>query len=273
MGGLAPQMVTTTITTDDRRGSASPGCPGWPASSRRTRSWHAAYSSGHHRVMWLLAAAGRVHDVVLYRSGCCSWRSYGGPRMTREVAHHVHESPRRDDVAADGSWRCSRWSPASRSGIPSDHGTRFERFLAPVLPRSTPRAAQRRGARCMLLISAVGGRRRASCWRGSCTWPRRCGPTRSAARARRSTACCSTPTTWTEIYDRLIVRPAAGALAVPGAASSTSASSTGSSTRSGAPSSRAAAGLPPAPDGLRASTTRSRCWSAPSLIVAFLLSR
>jgi NADH-quinone oxidoreductase subunit L len=58
---------------------------------------------------------------------------FGGPRMSKEVAHHIHESPPVMTVplvvlavlTIAAGWVV---------GIPSEHGTRFARFLEPVFP-------------------------------------------------------------------------------------------------------------------------------------------
>jgi NADH-quinone oxidoreductase subunit L len=53
--------------------------------------------------------------------------------MSRDVAHHVHESPRVMTwplIVLAILTGVAGWAV----GVPSDHGTRFARFLAPVLP-------------------------------------------------------------------------------------------------------------------------------------------
>jgi len=77
---------------------------------------------------------------------------YSGPRMTREAAHHVHESP------GVMTWPLAVLALLTvitgiAFGIPSDHGTRFERFLAPVFP--IHESGHSGAVALLLLLSAV----------------------------------------------------------------------------------------------------------------------
>src|SRR5207245_8081327 len=58
---------------------------------------------------------------------------YSGPRMSKEAAHHVHESP---GVMTLPLFVLAMLTVVAgvAFGIPSEHGTRFARFLAPVFP-------------------------------------------------------------------------------------------------------------------------------------------
>jgi NADH-quinone oxidoreductase subunit L len=58
---------------------------------------------------------------------------FGGPRMSKEVAHHIHESPATMTlplVVLAVLTVVAGWA----LGVPSDDGTRFARLLAPVFP-------------------------------------------------------------------------------------------------------------------------------------------
>ncbi|MGH7317156.1 MAG: NADH-quinone oxidoreductase subunit L, partial [Candidatus Rokuibacteriota bacterium] len=58
---------------------------------------------------------------------------FGGPRMSREVAHHIHESPASMTVPL-AVLAIATVVAGLAFGIPSSSGTPFARFLAPVLP-------------------------------------------------------------------------------------------------------------------------------------------
>src|SRR5438105_9402818 len=129
MGGLAPRMVTTTITmTIGAAGLA--GVPGLAGFFSKDEILHAAFSE--RRVMWVLLLLG-AFMTAFYTFRLLFLTFFGGPRMSKDVAHHVHESPPSMTVplvvlavlTVVAGWAL---------GIPSDHGTRFARFLAPVFP-------------------------------------------------------------------------------------------------------------------------------------------
>jgi NADH-quinone oxidoreductase subunit L len=83
-----------------------------------------------HRLMWALLLVG-AFLTAFYTFRLVFLAFFGGPRMTKEAAHHVHESPAVMTVpliilaalTVGAGWAV---------GVPSEHGTRFERFLAPV---------------------------------------------------------------------------------------------------------------------------------------------
>src|SRR5947207_3977091 len=129
MGGLAPRMVATTITmTIGAAGLA--GVPGLAGFFSKDEILHAAFSE--RRVMWVLLLLG-AFMTAFYTFRLLFLTFFGGPRMSKDVAHHVHESPPSMTVplvvlavlTVVAGWAL---------GIPSDHGTRFARFLAPVFP-------------------------------------------------------------------------------------------------------------------------------------------
>src|SRR4029434_2959303 len=57
---------------------------------------------------------------------------FGSPRMTKDQAHHIHESPAVMTVPL--GVLAILTAVAGIVGVPSSHGTSVERFLAPVLP-------------------------------------------------------------------------------------------------------------------------------------------
>ncbi|HUF93838.1 MAG TPA: NADH-quinone oxidoreductase subunit L [Candidatus Limnocylindria bacterium] len=129
MGGLAPRMVTTTITmTIGALGLA--GFPGLAGFFSKDEILAVAFHE--HRLLWVLLLAG-AFMTAFYTFRLIFLAFFGGPRMTKEAAHHVHESPRVMTVplivlavlTVVAGWAV---------GVPSEHGTRFERFLAPVFP-------------------------------------------------------------------------------------------------------------------------------------------
>src|SRR5207247_9038092 len=76
--------------------------------------------------------------VVAFRAPVATSRMrlpafYSVPRMTKEADHHVHESP---GVMTLPLIVLSLLTVVTgvAVGIPSEHGTRFARFLAPVFP-------------------------------------------------------------------------------------------------------------------------------------------
>jgi NADH-quinone oxidoreductase subunit L len=58
---------------------------------------------------------------------------FGAPRMSKEAAHHVHESPAVMTLPLTVLAALTLVTGLA-VGIPSEHGTRFARFLAPVFP-------------------------------------------------------------------------------------------------------------------------------------------
>jgi NADH-quinone oxidoreductase subunit L len=130
MGGLAPRMVTTTITmTIGAAGLA--GFPGLAGFFSKDEILAAAFHGGH-RLMWVLLLGG-AFLTAFYTFRLVFLAFYGGPRMSKEAAHHVHESPPSMTVplvVLAVLTVLAGWAV----GVPSAHGTRFERFLAPVFP-------------------------------------------------------------------------------------------------------------------------------------------
>src|SRR5262249_18163196 len=187
MGGLAPKMVTTTITmTVGAVGLA--GLPPFAGFFSKDEILHAAYSS-HHRLLWAFLLLG-AFMTAFYSFRLIFLTFFGGPRMSREVAHHVHESPwvmTLPLVVLAVLTFLAGWAV----GMPSEAGTRFARFLTPVFP---PAAHEWSGAVTLMLavlstIAASAGIVLA--WlpyaAASGTRRRRAGSPRWARRGRRPT--------------------------------------------------------------------------------------
>ncbi|PYN38025.1 MAG: NADH-quinone oxidoreductase subunit L [Candidatus Rokuibacteriota bacterium] len=149
MGGLSSRMVATTITTTVG-GLGLAGMPGLAGFFSKDEILAAAYGSGHTG-MWALLLLG-AFLTSFYTARMLFLAFYSGPRMTREAAHHVHESP---GVMIFPLWILALLTVITgvAFGIPSEHGTRFARFLAPVFP--IHEAGHSGVVALMLLVSAV----------------------------------------------------------------------------------------------------------------------
>jgi NADH-quinone oxidoreductase subunit L len=91
----------------------------------------AAFHTGH-RWLWALLLIG-AFMTAFYTFRVVFLAFFGGPRMSQEVAHHVHESPAVMTVPL--VLLAALTAVAGLAvGIPSAHGTAFARFLQPVLP-------------------------------------------------------------------------------------------------------------------------------------------
>jgi NADH-quinone oxidoreductase subunit L len=129
MGGLAPRMVTTTITMIIGAAGLA-GVPGLAGFFSKDEILSAAFFG--RRAAWALLLAG-AFMTAFYTFRLIFLAFFGAPRMSKDVAHHVHESP-----------RVMTWPlivlavltlvAGAAVGIPSERGTPFARFVAPVLP-------------------------------------------------------------------------------------------------------------------------------------------
>src|SRR6266536_3079382 len=151
MGGLAPRMVTTTLTmTIGAAGLA--GVPGLAGFFSKDEILHAAFA-GRQRVIWALLLLG-AFLTAFYTFRLLFLAFFNGPRMSREVAHHVHESPRVMTwplVVLAVLTVVAGWAV----GVPSDSGTRFAHFLAPVFPAPHEGGPAGVAAYMLLILSVV----------------------------------------------------------------------------------------------------------------------
>jgi NADH-quinone oxidoreductase subunit L len=151
MGGLAPKMVVTTITMAVGAAGLA-GVPGLAGFFSKDEILHAAFAS-HHRWMWLLLLVG-AFLTAFYSFRLLFLAFFDGPRMSREVAHHVHESPRTMTwplITLAVLTVVAGWAV----GVPSDEGTRFARFLTPVLPLAHGSGPGGLSAYLLLILSVL----------------------------------------------------------------------------------------------------------------------
>jgi NADH-quinone oxidoreductase subunit L len=131
MGGLAPRMMTTTITFIVG-GLGLAGVPPLAGFFSKDAILEAAWNA-HHRGIWFLLVVGALM-TAFYTFRVIFLSFFGGARMSHDVAHHVHESPPVMTVPLVVLSVLTIVAGLA-VGIPSSQGTVFERFLAPVLPR------------------------------------------------------------------------------------------------------------------------------------------
>jgi NADH-quinone oxidoreductase subunit L len=129
MGGLAPRMVTTTIVMIIGAAGLA-GVPGLAGFFSKDEILATAFFGS--RPAWALLLAG-AFMTAFYTFRLIFLAFFGAPRMTKDVAHHVHESP------SVMTWPLIVLAvltlvAGAAVGIPSEHGTPFARFLSPVLP-------------------------------------------------------------------------------------------------------------------------------------------
>jgi NADH-quinone oxidoreductase subunit L len=131
MGGLAPRMMTTTVTFLVGALGLS-GMPPLAGFFSKDEILASVFHAGHHG-MWALLALG-AFMTAFYTFRLVFLAFFGGPRMSQQVAHHIHESPAVMTVPLIALAVLTAVAGLA-VGMPSAHGTSFERFLAPVLPR------------------------------------------------------------------------------------------------------------------------------------------
>jgi NADH-quinone oxidoreductase subunit L len=132
MGGLAPKMVITTITFVIGALGLS-GVPPLAGFFSKDEILGAAFHEGHIG-LWLVLLAG-AFMTAFYTFRLTFLAFFGNPRMSREVAHHVHESPAVMTVPLIVLAVLTVVAGLA-FGIPGSHGTPFARFLSPVLPHA-----------------------------------------------------------------------------------------------------------------------------------------
>ncbi len=130
MGGLAPRMMTTTVTFLIGAFGLS-GIP--PLAGFFSKDEILASVFHEHRyVLWVLLLVG-AFMTAFYTFRLVFLAFFGGPRMPKEVAHHIHESPAVMTIPLVILAALTVVAGLA-VGIPSSHGTAFARFLSPVLP-------------------------------------------------------------------------------------------------------------------------------------------
>jgi NADH-quinone oxidoreductase subunit L len=148
MGMLAPRMLLTAVTMIvGALGLA--GFPGLSGFFSKDEILAAAFFG--NRVAWALLLIS-AFMTAFYTFRLIFLAFFGTPRMSKDVAHHVHESP------PVMTWplivlAALTLVTGAAVGIPAEHGTPFARFLTPVLP---PHAGEHGGvAGIMLLVLSV----------------------------------------------------------------------------------------------------------------------
>jgi len=148
MGMLAPRMLLTAVTMIVGALGLS-GFPGLSGFFSKDEILAAAFFG--NRAAWALLLLG-AFMTAFYTFRLIFLAFFGTPRMPKDVAHHVHESP------PVMTWPLILLSFLTLVtgfvvGIPSERGTPFARFLAPVLP---PHEGEHGGvAGIMLLVLSV----------------------------------------------------------------------------------------------------------------------
>ena len=131
MGGLAPRMMTTTITmTIGAIGLA--GVPWVTAGFFSKEEILAAALGGHHLLVFAFLMAG-AFLTAFYTFRLIFLAFFTGPRMSKDVARHVHESPgvmTLPLVVLAILTVVTGWV----IGVSSGGTTPLARFLAPVFP-------------------------------------------------------------------------------------------------------------------------------------------
>jgi NADH-quinone oxidoreductase subunit L len=130
MGGLAPRMMTTTVTFL----IGAFGLAGVPplAGFFSKDEILASVFHEHHYLLWVLLLVG-AFMTAFYTFRLVFLAFFGAPRMSKEVAHHIHESPASMTIPLM-ILAVATVVAGLAFGIPSSTGTPFARFLAPVLP-------------------------------------------------------------------------------------------------------------------------------------------
>ena len=129
MGGIAPRMLVTTVTfLVGAVGLA--GIPPFAGFFSKDSILAAAFHEGY-RALWAILLLG-VLLTAFYTARLVLLAFFGSPRMSKEQAHHVHESPAVMTVPL--AVLAILTAVAGIVAVPSSHGTTFERFMAPVLP-------------------------------------------------------------------------------------------------------------------------------------------
>ena len=130
MGGLAPRMMTTTVTfLVGAFGLA--GVPPLAGFFSKDEILGAVFH-GHRYLLWALLLAG-AFMTAFYTFRLVFLAFFGGPRMPKEVAHHIHESPAVMTIPLIALAVLTVVAGLA-VGIPSSNGTAFAHFLSPVLP-------------------------------------------------------------------------------------------------------------------------------------------
>jgi NADH-quinone oxidoreductase subunit L len=126
MGGLAPKMLITTVTFFvGALGLA--GVPPLAGFFSKDAILGAALHEGHTGLFLLLLAGAFMTAFYTFRLVFLAF--FGAPRMSREALRHVHESPGVMTLPLVVLAAATLVAGVAL-GVPSSHGTPFERFLS-----------------------------------------------------------------------------------------------------------------------------------------------
>jgi NADH-quinone oxidoreductase subunit L len=130
MGGLAPRMLATTLTMAVG-GAGLAGFPLFAGFFSKDEILAAEFGGGHYLKFLLLLAGALLTAFYTFRLLILAF--FGAPRMSKDVARHVHESPA---VMTIPLFVLSILTVVAGLFLdfPSAQGTLFMRFLAPVFP-------------------------------------------------------------------------------------------------------------------------------------------
>jgi len=130
MGGIAPRMLVTTVTfLVGAIGLA--GLPPFAGFVSKDEILAATFHHEGHRLLWFILLVG-VFLTALYTTRVVLLAFFGRPRMSKEQAHHIHESPAVMTIPLIVLALLT--IVAGIGGMSAVHGTIFAHFLEPVLP-------------------------------------------------------------------------------------------------------------------------------------------
>jgi NADH-quinone oxidoreductase subunit L len=127
MGNLAPRMLLTA-TTMIVGAAGLAGLPPFAGFFSKDEILAVAFHTS--RTAWALLLLG-AFMTAFYTARMMLLTFFGAPRMSKEVAHHVHESPPTMTVplvVLAALTVIAGWA----LGVPAEEGTRFQRLLSPV---------------------------------------------------------------------------------------------------------------------------------------------
>jgi NADH-quinone oxidoreductase subunit L len=158
---------------------------------------------GQRRLLWALLLAG-AFMTAFYTARLIFLTFFGGPRMSKDVAHHIHESPSSMTlplVVLAVLTVVAGWA----LGVPSDHGTRFARLLGAVFPVEEAHHGGVIAYMLMLLNIVIAGAGIVLAWYLYMSTPVRSD---SIGRARTPLQAALLNAWYVDwLYDRAIVRP------------------------------------------------------------------
>jgi len=130
MGGLAPKVWFTAITFFVGAAGLS-GLPPLAGFFSKDEILASVYHTGRTGLWTLLLLGALMTAFYSFRAVFLAFS--GSPRMPKEVAHHIHESPAVMTIPL-GTLAVLTLVAGAAFGIPWPGGTAFARFLAPVFP-------------------------------------------------------------------------------------------------------------------------------------------